>query len=191
MIEKYIQALKAVENPTINSNYDLQTWQAKAVNIVSRIYGDESKQEEQIKEIKFKSYPSFGTIGGRNSPSTRSGGGNNGKHCEKQANEIIKSYIADLETFGIPEPKQRENNGGINISVNQSQNQTVNVNVIWESIKDELTGKQLKEVEEIIDDNDEPESKKKRIFEKLKSFGADVASNIIAGLLTNPAIYGG
>ena len=29
------------------------------------------------------------------------------------------------------------------------------------------------------------------IIEKLKSFGADVVSNIVANLLTNPAIWGG
>ena len=29
------------------------------------------------------------------------------------------------------------------------------------------------------------------IIEKLKSFGADVASNIVANLLTNPAIWSG
>lgn len=191
MIEKYIQALKTVESPTIKSKYDLQTWQAKVINIVSRIYGDESKQEGQIKNITFKTYPRFGVVGNGNTRSTMSGGGNNGKQCEKQANEIIKSFISDLETFGIPDSKQRENSSGINISVNQNQNQTVNVNVIWESIQEELTGKQLKEIEGIINDNDEPESKKKRIFEKLKSFGTDVASNIIATLLTNPWIYGG
>jgi len=190
MIDKYIQALRTVENPIINSGYDLQTWQTKTVNIISRIYGAESKQEEQLKEIKFKGYPRYGIVN-RNSPSNMSGGGNNGKHCEKQANEIINSFISDLETFGLPEPIPQEKNSGINISVNQSQNQTVNVNVIWEAIKEELTGKQLKEVEEIINDSDEPDSKKRRIFDKLKSFGTDVASNIIAGLLTNPAIYGG
>jgi hypothetical protein len=191
MKEKYIEALKSVQNPTITSNYDLQTWKAKAINIVSRIYGDESKQESQINEIKYQSYPSFGTIGGRGRPSTRSGGGNNSKHCEKQANEIITSFIYDLETFDIPEPKSKQNNGGINISLHQNQNQTVNVNVIWESIRDELKGSQLKEIEEIINDDDEPQSKKKRIFDKVKSFGTDVATNIIAGILTNPAIYGG
>ncbi|MBC9798693.1 hypothetical protein, partial [Sinomicrobium weinanense] len=74
MKEKFIEALKSVQNPTVNSSYDLQTWKAKAINIISRIYGDDSKQEEQIKEIKYQSYLSFGTIGGRNTPSTRSGG---------------------------------------------------------------------------------------------------------------------
>lgn len=193
MTEKYIEALQIVKNPIINSGYDLQSWQAKAVNVVIRIYGENSRQEEQIKEIKFRSYPVYGKPRSINSPSTRSGGGNNSKHCEKQANELIKSFIADLDTFGVPEPTKYRNNNGVNISVNQSQsqNQTVNVNIIWESIKNELSREQLKEVEEIIDDDDETGSKKKRIFEKLKSFGTDVASNIIAGILTNPTIYGG
>ncbi len=33
--------------------------------------------------------------------------------------------------------------------------------------------------------------KKRDIIKKLKSFGTDVATNIVAGILTNPAIYGG
>lgn len=130
---------------------------------------------------------SFGKIGGGSS----GGGGNNGKNCEKQANEIITSFITDIEIFGLSESKKIEKNGGINISVNQSQNQTVNVNIIWASVKDELSGKQLKEVEGIINSDDNHETKKQKIFDKLKSFGTDVASNIIAGLLTNPAMYGG
>jgi len=189
MIDKYIQELQTLENQTINSKYDLQPWQVKAVNIVARVYGENSKQEEQIKEINFESYPVTGIyIGGKFSGG---GGGNNGRQCEKQVQEIIKSFIKDLKTFGTPEPKKHEKSDRINISVNQSQNQTLNVNVIWESIKGELTGKQLKEFEEIISENNKPDLKKKKIFEKLKSFGTDVASNIIAGILTNPAVYGG
>ena len=191
MIEKYIEALKTVQTPTLNSLYDLETWQAKTVNIINRIYGENSKQEEQILKINFRTYASWSTIGGPNTPSKRSGGGNNSNKCSKQAKDLITSFILDLETFGIPEPKQKENNNGINISVNQNQNQTVNVNVIWESIRNELKGSQLKEIEDIINEDISSESKKGKIFAKLKSFGTDVATNIIAGILTNPAIYGG
>lgn len=45
MKEKYQTALKELQNPRINSNYDLQTWQAKAINLITRIYGDDCKQE--------------------------------------------------------------------------------------------------------------------------------------------------
>lgn len=116
-------------------------------------------------------------------------GGNNLKECQTLAQEIIKGFISYISTFGIPDKKEN-NNSGINISLNQSQNQTVSVKILWDSIKDELTGKQAKEIEEIINSSDQPENKKKNIIDKVKSFGLDIASNIIASVLTNPSIYG-
>ncbi|UOE37007.1 hypothetical protein [Chryseobacterium oryzae] len=180
MTDKIISSFREIENPNFNSEYDLRSWKSKAINIIIRVYGENSKQEKSIDGIKFTTYISI----------NGAGGGNNGKHCEKEAQEIIKGFISDIANFGIPDKKETQNSG-INISLNQSQNQTVNVNIIWETIKDELTGKQAKEIEEIVNGNDEPESKKNKIFEKIKSFGSDVASNIIAGILTNPSIYGG
>ena len=35
-----------------------------------------------------------------------------------------------------------------------------------------------------------PEEKKVKLIDKIKSFGSDIASNIVAGILTNPAIFG-
>lgn len=180
MIDKIISSFREIENPSFNSVCDLRSWKSKAINIIIRVYGENSKQEESIDRIKCIEHVGF----------NGSGGGNNGKLCEKEAQEIIKGFIADIAKFGIPDKKENQNSG-INISLNQSQNQTVNVNIIWETIKDGLTGKQSKEIEEIVNGNDEPELKKNKIFEKIKSFGSDVASNIIAGILTNPSIYGG
>lgn len=180
MIDKIISSLKEIEAPNFNSVHDLRSWKSKAINIIIRVYGDNSKQEKSIDEIDFTNYISI----------NGAGGGNNGKHCEREAQEIIRGLISDIGNFGLPDKKETKNSG-INISLNQSQNQTVSVNIIWETIKDELTGKQAKEIQEIVNGDDEPESKKKRIFDKIKSFGSDVASNIIAGILTNPSIYGG
>lgn len=61
-----------------------------------------------------------------------------------------------------------------------------------DAIKDDLTGRQIKELKEVVikTDND-LEKARPRIVEKLKSFGADVASNIVANILTNPTIWGG
>lgn len=181
MKEKYIEALSSVQNPTINSKSDLQVWKAKALNIVNRIYGKDSKQEEQINQITYRRYPSWGING------TVSGGGNNSKDCKKEASEIIASLIFDIETFGLPEfnKEAKSESNGINISLNQNQhqNQTIDVNVIWESIKEVLDENQLNEIKEIVNNNDKPETKKKKILDRLKKFGADVASNIIAGLL--------
>jgi hypothetical protein len=184
MIEQYISALQELSNPSINDGYELQTWQSQITNVLVRVYGKDSKQEELVNSIQYRNHPSWG-INGKSY-----GGGNNAASCQTQASELAKSFVSDLEKFGLPELKQ-EGGNGINISLNQSQNQVVNLSVIWESVKDELTGKQAREIEEIIEGDEEPESKKKKIFEKIKTFGSNVASNIVAGLLTNPSIFGG
>ncbi|ATA78363.1 hypothetical protein CGC59_01165 [Capnocytophaga sputigena] len=82
---------------------------------------------------------------------------------------------------------------GIHINITQSQNQqtSVSINLIIEAFQDELNGKQQKEIQTIIDDKElEPEKKKSKIVETLKKFGGDVASNILANILTNPSFFG-
>lgn len=84
----------------------------------------------------------------------------------------------------------------ININVNQTQTQTqkqvqsIAIEIFIDAVRDELTGKQVKEIKEIY--AQEPDVKKARtkIFDKIKSFGSDVASNVLANILTNPAIWG-
>ena len=184
MTDKYIQVLQEIEKPNFTNEHNLKSWQANVINVISRIYGRDSKQEEQIKNINFKKNRSYSINGGRTT-----GGGHNGIECNKQASEIIKGLISDLKNFGLPENTKNESNG-INISVNQSQNQSVQIHFFWESIKDELNGKQIKELEEIVNENLPVENKKNKIAEKLKSFGGDVLTNIVANILTNPNIFG-
>ena len=61
-----------------------------------------------------------------------------------------------------------------------------------EAIKDDLTGRQIKELKSVVAkaDNDLQKARP-NIIAKLKEFGTDVASNIVANLLTNPMIWGG
>ena len=191
MKDKYIKALESIGNPTINTKNDLEIWKIKAINIVGRIYGDDSKEVKQIEQIKFINYPSISIISSSSYQPPPRKSDNNAKHCEKKAKEIINSFIYDIENFGIPKPKTIENSKGINISVNQNQNQTINVNVIKEIIRDELKGSQFKEIENIIKSKEQPQSKRQKIFDKLKSFGADISANIIVNLLTNPSIFNG
>ena len=61
-----------------------------------------------------------------------------------------------------------------------------------EAIKDDLTGRQIKELKAVVAEADNDLQKARPgILAKLKEFGADVASNIVASLLTNPMIWGG
>lgn len=72
----------------------------------------------------------------------------------------------------------------------QSQNQSQTVQIFFEAIKDELTGKQQKELKSIVDEDLEPETKRTKIIDKIKSFGIDTLSNIVANIATNPAVWG-
>lgn len=176
--EKYLEALKATQKLIIRDFTSLKIWKSQAINIIVRIYGKNSRQELQLDNIKYNSY-SIGTHRG----------GNNIEECKRLAEGYINSYIYDIEMFGLPNLTE-ENNNGINIELNQNQNQTVNIDVFWGVVKDELTGKQLKEVEDILKDpKEKPEAKKSKILDKIKSFGGNVASNIVAGLITNPSLY--
>lgn len=66
------------------------------------------------------------------------------------------------------------------------------VNLFLEAIKDDLTGRQVKELKEIvIESGNDKEKVKDGLIAKLKSFGSNVAANIVANILTNPAIWGG
>ncbi len=79
-----------------------------------------------------------------------------------------------------------------NIHITNTQNNTLHIaiNLFLEAIKDEITGKDLKEVKEIIKDFEaEPEKSKNKLIDKIKGFGSDVLSNIVANILTNPNIY--
>tara|TARA_R110001606_G_scaffold367059_2_gene522439 strand:- start:2864 stop:3472 length:609 start_codon:yes stop_codon:yes gene_type:complete len=191
-IDKYLEPLESLKEQKIEDKYELDVWKANAINIVIRIYGNDSKQEEQITNVKYSSFGGI-SVGGPNgtyhSPSS-----NNISSCKKQCNQLIDGIINDLKSFGLPKLKEsKDDNKGINIAINQTQSvkQKISLNIILDAIQDELTGKQLKELQNIIENDDKPENKKKKIVEKIKSFGADVATNIIAGILTNPAIYGG
>ena len=66
------------------------------------------------------------------------------------------------------------------------------LNLFLDAIKDELTGKDFKGIKEIMQDyKTEPEKTKTKLIEKIKGFGGDVLSNIVANILTNPTIYNG
>jgi hypothetical protein len=88
------------------------------------------------------------------------------------------------------ENKSPTNN--ISITNNQTVSQELTVNIFLDAIKDEITGKDFKALKEIMQDYDtKPEETKTKVMEKIKGFGGDVLSNIVANILTNPTIYGG
>ncbi len=113
---------------------------------------------------------------------------------------IFKKYLITLinqiSKLGIPDKdKNQDNSVNVNVSQNQTQDQHQSQKIVFdifiESIKDEITGKQLKELKAIINEEKEPEKAKKKILDKLSSFGIGICSNILTNIISNPIVWGG
>jgi hypothetical protein len=175
MTEKQIELIKKQLSKLESNDFDLSGWKSSTIVILSRIFGDTYQGIKAIENIKYSS----GGIGSVHWDNLAS--------CKKQGKDILEACITELETFGQPEPKKNENSG---ININLTQNQTVNINLLIGALEDELTVSQLKEVNEIMSSGEQKSEKKKKLIDKLKSFGSDVASNVLANILTNPNIWG-
>ena len=116
-----------------------------------------------------------------------------------EAFAVLPTVIPDNRTTQITEKKGKEKDA-INVvttinnsnSQSQSQEQSLAVELFIEAIKDDLTGRQIKELKSVVAEADNDLQKARPgVLAKLKEFGTDVASNIVANLLTNPMIWGG
>lgn len=114
--------------------------------------------------------------------------------------QLVNEVISEIKSVGLPKPKIDKMsaviNNNNNMSQTQSQSQSQNQNqmqeiaitIFLDSIKDELTGRQMREIKEIVQQEQDLNKAKPKIIDKLKSFGGDVLSNVIANIITNPII---
>lgn len=109
---------------------------------------------------------------------------------------LIDSVVTEVNAVGIPIRKNVSDKSlNVNTTVTQNQEQHQNqqqdvvIKILLESVKDELTGKQRKELLAIAEETKDPQEAHKSIFAKLKEFGEDVAANIVANIMTNPGVW--
>ncbi len=182
--KKAIQAIqvKIEKLALLSETKQFNIWQKETALTLTNIYAESDKRIKSFEEIQ--SYQHYGFTGIDRFP-----------EAKQEADALLKSLITDIKDFGIIRSDFKSKSGGININLNQhnSQNQSttvsVNFELIIESLKYGLSGVQIEELKEILESNQEPKEKKKTFVEKIKSFGSDVASNILANLLTNPKVY--
>ena len=190
MVKNEIELLKK-QISNLDSEYlDFVSWKRSIVILLGRIFGESSQNIKQMNDIEHKVYsnPIVMTVDGG-----ISGGpyADNTYECREHARELLNTFIIELENFGLPEPiAEKADNSQINITQNQNQNQTVDLNLIMSSIKDEFDGAQLKEIKSILESTDDGEVRKSKLINKLGEFGSDLASKVLANILTNPQIVG-
>ena len=116
-------------------------------------------------------------------------------HCTpKYLKEMVGILVSCKEipdNVKCEEKEKQESHSAVMVTVNQSQiqNQSQEINIFLDSIADELTGKQYKELKAIAQEEPNPEKSKQKVVEKLKSFGSDILSNILANIVTNPSVW--
>lgn len=120
------------------------------------------------------------------------------KHCNtpKYLQDMIGVLKACVEMPPVVEEKATEapltpSPVTINVNQSQSQSQSVAIDIFLESIKDEIPGKYFKELRAIAKEEPDAAKARSRILDKVKGFGEDVLSNIVANIITNPTIWSG
>ena len=166
----------AVGHPTFNARSEYQIWKQKVIRYLSIKYpGDRCIQDFEKAAQDFETHlPSLGyfdvLIGILES-------------CKLFPDRVqqVEPYHKDSHTPNISIHNQ--------LSQNQIQQQSIDITIVIEAIANELKGSQLKELREVAVKEPDPVKAKSKILEKLKSFGGDVLSNVLANLITNPAIW--
>ena len=111
--------------------------------------------------------------------------------------------LAILEAFA-EYPNVIENNklatqaGNINIHNNinntntqsQQQSQQQSIKILIKALEDQLSVSQLKEIKQVVEEaKGDLVKAKPKLIDKIRSFGENVASNILANIITNPTIW--
>lgn len=161
-------AEKIIDHPS------LVVWKNNATLILENIYGENSTPVKSVAKLRsWRGFDSWESI----------------QENRKVAVGLIDGLISGYEKFGSPKfsPKAES---GITLNLTQNQTTTVKLYVVIESMQKVLNTDQFKELQDLFNsDSLVGEEKKSKIFEKLKSFGSDIVSNILANILTNPNLY--
>jgi len=138
--------------------FDLEAWKNRTIIFLERIFGKESPKLRMIKELHYD-YSSWSLR------DTFAAGSERDKDPVRiQAKEILEAIISELESLGMPDQKQEKLK-------------------IRELLADELTGKQVREIDTLIN-SDDP-SKNEKIAEIIKNLDKESIAAIIAKLLTS------
>lgn len=158
MAEKEILLLKRQIERLDEPKFDLEAWKNHTLIFLERIFGKENQKIKMIKELAYD-YSSWSLR------DTAAAGKTKDKDPVRlQAQEILNATIEELEMLGLPKNKSSEQK-------------------VWELLNDELTGKQTREIKEIM--QSESNDKVAKIQSLLELLNKENLANIIAKLLTD------
>nr|WP_321486834.1 hypothetical protein [uncultured Draconibacterium sp.] len=156
MAEKQIAILREQLAKLDEKKFDLDAWKTHTLIFLERIFGKENSKLKLIQDLHYD-YSSWSLR------DTAAAGKTKDKDPVKmRAREILEATIAELETLGLPEEKKEQQK-------------------VWELLQDELTGKQVKEIDALVKSDDKEKTRK--IGEVLENLDKENLSLLIAKLL--------
>lgn len=138
--------------------FDLEAWKNHTIIFLERIFGKESTKLKMIKDLGYD-YSSW------NLRDTAAAGKTSDKDpVLLQAEEILNAAIAELKVLGLPHSKKEKER-------------------IWDLLNDELTGKQLRELNALVKSEDADKAEK--ITNILEELEKEKLAAIVLKLLTD------
>lgn len=156
MADKEIALLKELVVRLDEDKFDLDAWKNRTEIFLERIFGKDSPKLRMIQNLNYD-YSSW-------SLRDTYAGGSAKDPVRIQAREIMEAVINELETLGLPQEKQ-------------------DLSKVRELLEDELTGKQMKEIDNLLQTDDA--GKTEKIASLLEPLGSENLAVIIAKLLSS------
>lgn len=108
---------------------------------------------------------------------------------------ILKAFLkysTPIKNIPADKTTRKETNITINNTNTQSQQQSQQqfIKILIKALEDQLSVSQLKEIKQVVEEaKGDLEKAKPKLIDKIKSFGENVALNILANIIANPAIW--
>ena len=158
MAEKEIALLQEQIARLGEKKFDLEAWKNHTIIFLERFFGKESSKLRMIKDLGYD-YSSW------NLRDTAAAGKTSDKDpVLMQAEEILTAAVVELKTLGLPHEKKEKEK-------------------IWDLLSDELTGKQMRELETLV--KSESTDKTEKIIKILEGLEKEKLASIVLKLLTD------
>lgn len=158
MPEKEIALLKQQIERLSEKKFDLEAWKQHTLIFLERIFGKDSSKIKMIRDLNYD-YSSWSLR------DTAAAGKTKDKDpIRMQAEEILQATVLELETLGLPHSKNEKAK-------------------VWELLQDELTGRQMKEIESIL--KSDVSDKTEKIGNILENLETESLAMLIAKIINS------
>ena len=164
MAEKEIELIQNQIEKLNDPSFDLKVWKNTTTMVLSRIFGKDSDKIEQIQNINYD-YSSW-TLRDTSGASAT-------EIVKKLGRELLETAIQELEVFGLPE---KQESGQLGLGVIQS------------ALEDNLRISQYRELISIIHEIRQRPDRKKKLNEKLQTYGDETVREVLSSILSHPEL---